>query len=678
MSLTTPSLRIVEEVLHGVQVRDPYRWLEDRSLPETKQWIEEQRARYEAYFLDCDALGVLRRRVESFLNVEVVDQPVRVGEHYFYRRRNRDQEQACIYVKTSCTGKEQLLVDPSNQGPFTSVGIHRISDDASLLAYEVKLGGGDTSEIRIVDVKRGQILPDSTGMGYARGFAFASGNDGFYYCQESFASHRDHVILSHSFSRSVKGRAIFARPRLPGSRLVLIADSVHLGAIWIREHGSEPICDFFIAPLDRNSDWRPIFVNKKLQYSPILHLGRVFVLSYENVPSGQIVEFALDGGGTYTVIRNCEMPPQQIVIAGSRFFVSYRKNGNPLIRSWTLEGEETRSVDFPTNGTVRILSQLATPGASLFYSYESFIRPPQIFEYATDIEKSVPLGSHGGALEQGCVEVRTNSLAGKDGTAIPITLVARNGFTHSAVAPVIMTSYGGFGVSITPTFSVLATIMMQLGAVFVLPHIRGGGEFGKPWHDAGSGRNRQTAIDDFISAAEWLCAEGITVPSRLAIFGGSNSGLLVGAALTQRPGLFRAVLCIAPLLDMVRYERFDQAAKWRPEYGTVESAEEFHALYAYSPYHHVRMNVDYPATLFVCGDKDDRCNPAHVRKMAARLQERAAQCNPILVDYTAERGHSPVLPLSVRVEALALRLAFLCRELCIEVPREVCYDAADN
>jgi prolyl oligopeptidase len=212
---------------------------------------------------------------------------------------------------------------------------------------------------------------------------------------------------------------------------------------------------------------------------------------------------------------------------------------------------------------------------------------------------------------------------------------------------------------------------LELGVAFALPHIRGGGEFGASWHEAGRARNRQTAIDDFIAAAEWLCREEITSAQELAIFGGSNSGLLVGAAMTQRPGLFRAVLCIAPLLDMVRYERFDQAAKWQAEYGSADLAEEFHALYGYSPYHRVRTNIDYPSVLFVSGDKDDRCNPAHVRKMVARLQERNAQVNPVLLDYSQERGHSPALPLSVRIEALTRRLAFLCRELRLEVPQEV-------
>jgi prolyl oligopeptidase len=265
------------------------------------------------------------------------------------------------------------------------------------------------------------------------------------------------------------------------------------------------------------------------------------------------------------------------------------------------------------------------------------------------------------------LQVRSLTFQTKDGTRIPIWLVLPSRALSSGPQPLIMTGYGGFGVPMTPQFSVLVTIMSELGVVFALPQIRGGGDFGDQWHDAARGRNRQRAFDDFIAAAEWLCATGITSPSKLAIFGGSNSGLLVGAAMTQRPDLFRAVLCIAPLMDMVRYELFDQAAKWRIEFGSVEDQGDFHALYAYSPYHHVRESVDYPATLFVTGDSDERCNPAHVRKMAMRLQDRSAQSNPVLVDYSRERGHSPVLPLTIRIDALARRLAFFATELGIQV-----------
>ena len=677
MPLSTPSFRPVEDVYHGVRVCDPYRWLEDRSLPETKRWIEEQKVRCKAYFSACETFDTLRNRVKDFLDVEAVDQPARLGSLCFYRRRNRNQEQAHIYVRDDAAGGERLLVDPSCQGSFTSVGIHRISDDGSLLAYEVKYGGGDTKEIRIVDTRNRRVLPDTIERGYSRGFAFASANDGFYYCQESRVHCEDHSVRFHSFLRASADQVVFRRARVPGSRLVLIADAVHLGAIWIHGPGSNPVCDFFVAPRDRDRDWRLVFRDKALPYSPLLSLGRIFVLSYEAAPNGKLIELTLDGQELRTVVPESKMPLRQIAIAGDMFFVSYFMNGISSMHSWNMKGEDTGEIDLPFDGTIRISHQPGPPAGSFFYTHESFAEPPSIYEYLVGEDRSFTFHECARSMEAGC-ELRGFSFVAKDGTEIPITLVAKAGAGYDQPQFAIMTSYGGFGVPMTPQYSVLATIMMERGAVLAIPHIRGGGEFGKSWHDAGRTRNRQTAINDFIAAAEWLCGEGITVPAKLAIFGGSNSGLLVGAAVTQRPDLFRAVLCIAPLLDMLRYECFDQATKWQTEYGSVENEDDFHALYAYSPYHHVRESVDYPATLFVSGDNDDRCNPAHVRKMAARLQDRPSQSNPVLVDYSVERGHSPVLPLSVRIDALARRLVFLCAELGIETPKEAHLEAANR
>jgi prolyl oligopeptidase len=293
-----------------------------------------------------------------------------------------------------------------------------------------------------------------------------------------------------------------------------------------------------------------------------------------------------------------------------------------------------------------------------------------VHEYRVDTKKQVDWSTPTEYSLTHSLLVQHVCYSSKDGTEIPMCLVMRNELTPIRVRPVILTGYGGFGTSMTPRFSVLVTMMLDLGAIFAMPSIRGGSEFGRAWHEAARARRRQVAFDDFISAAEWLCAEGITTPHMLAIFGASNSGLLVAAVMTQRPELFCAVLCIAPLLDMIRYEHFNLARKWRCEYGSTEDAEDFHALYAYSPYHRVRENVNYPSTLFVSGDMDERCNPAHARKMTAVLQDRKSQVNPILLDYSGQRGHLPVLPLSVRIEALERRIAFLCRQLGIRIPSD--------
>ena len=226
-----------------------------------------------------------------------------------------------------------------------------------------------------------------------------------------------------------------------------------------------------------------------------------------------------------------------------------------------------------------------------------------------------------------------------------------------------MTSYGGFGTSMTPQFSVFASFLMERGCLFALPNIRGGAEFGAAWHEAGKRQKRANAYDDFISAAEWLVQEERTTPNRLAIFGGSNSGLLVAVAMTKRPELFRAVLCMVPLLDMIRYHLFDSADVWREEYGTADQADDFRALYAYSPYHNVRDDTTYPATMIVSGDADRHCNSLHARKMTARLQMANASDNPVILAYNKFRGHSPVLPLSERIEGLVDRIAFICEQL---------------
>jgi prolyl oligopeptidase len=328
-----------------------------------------------------------------------------------------------------------------------------------------------------------------------------------------------------------------------------------------------------------------------------------------------------------------------------------------------LQGEERPQVNFPLEGTVRWLHDLGD-GSSLFLSCESFTQPPEIFEYIPASGALTVWYERPSSQAFTSVKVRRTTYTSLDETEIPITLVGRHPPSDAESAiPVIMTSYGGFGVPMTPQFSVLVTLLLECGTLFALPHIRGGGDFGKMWHDAGRKRGRQKSIDDFVAAADWLCREGVTTPLQLGMFGGSNSGLLVAAAMTQRPDLFRAVLCIAPLLDMVRYEHFDEAAKWSDEYGTCQNREDFLALLSYSPYHQVRDDLGYPSVLFVSGDKDDRCNPAHARKMAARLLENREQAATVLLDYSGERGHSPVLPLNVRIDALARRMAFLCREL---------------
>jgi prolyl oligopeptidase len=668
MSLTNSPLAPVEEMIHGVLVRDPYRWLEDRSLPETEEWISEQQGRCGDYFAQCEKLPAIRERVREYLDVEVIDQPTKVGDRYFYRRRGRGQEQARIYLRESSDGEERLLIDPSPFGEYASVGIHWISPDGTLLAYEFKQGGGDRKSLHIVDVPRGRTLPDYIETGYARGFAFTSDCRGMFYCQDRPEVPEDHCVYLHLFGEIEADQVCFCVPRTPGSRLVLVADCTHLGAIRVHRIDNKDVVDLWIALGNQPDSWHCVFVNRPAPFGPILKHGRIFALSYDESPNGQLIELNHSGKMLRVVIPEQDTMIRQVVIAGNNVIVNYLKERTPSLVSWNLEGKRLESLHVSTDGTIRLLPIRSDDAGSIFYTYESFSQPLSIFEHNISYGWTSPWHLRENTILAADLYVQETTYSSKDGTRIPLTLLTRNRPDSPERRPLIMTGYGGFGVPMTPQFSVLVAIMMEMGAVFALPNIRGGGELGRGWHVAARGRNRQVAFDDFIAAAEWLISEGITTPDHLAIFGGSNSGLLVGVAMTQRPDLFRAVLCIAPLLDMVRYERFDQSAKWRHEYGSAEDPEDFAALYSYSPYHDIDDHTDYPSVLFVTGDYDDRCNPAHVRKMAARLQKRDGQTRPILVGYSAQRGHSPVLPLSVRIEALTHRIVFLCRELNIPLP----------
>ena len=663
-----------QEVLHGCLISDPYRWLEERASPRTASWLEMQRQKADRYFEACEGVDELRMQVRALLDRDEVTQPVRVDHRLFFRRRNTNQEQGCICVSHLDTGTVKILVDPPEEDPLSSAHIHGLTVDGSLLAFAVAHGGPDTREIRFVDTDRGQILSDRLPSGRHRGLSFFLDQKGFYYSHDKADVQwsKTHSIRSHPFGmKEQEEREIFSAPRSGLSKLILLADEVHLGALYVHVVNRVPKSDLYLTPRDCDTGWTLFAGGLPGSTSVTLRHGEVFLCRVNENYKRFLEGFTPGREGARTIIPAAGESLLDISIRKHCIYSRHFDGFESRLHVWGLDGRHLGTVDAPPRGTIQMCPTFGSTTDTLFYTYESFDSPPQIFRFDPDTWKSRPCFEASSANEtRHCLSVRT-SYPTKDGVDIPITLVTDRRFPKLHDRFTLMTSYGGFGVSMTPQFSVLATVMLELGAILVVPHIRGGGEGGTSWHQAAVGVNRQTAFDDFIGAAEWLCREGITSPSKLAIFGGSNSGLLVAAVNTQRPDLFRAVLCIAGLLDMVRYEQFDRSARWRSEFGSVANEAEFHALRSYSPYHRVTEFTDYPAALFVSGDQDDRCNPAHSRKMTARLQQRKAQRNPIVLDYTAYRGHSPLLPLSIRVEALTFRLAFLCRELGIDIPRSL-------
>jgi prolyl oligopeptidase len=660
----------VTEVLHGMPVTDPYRWLEDQESPRTREWISTQ-TRYARSYLDSiPDRDRIRQRIRQLLDVETCDSLQKVGGRYFFRKRMVGQEQSCIYLREGRDGPDQLLVDPARRGtgPHTAVKPLRISLDGRLLLYEVKQGGERTGTFELLDVRTRETLPDVLPRGYLRGFAFAPDSQAFNYVHEALeakqSNHRAAYkhVLGTSFAED---KEVFFAGEDKNLRLHIAPGVEHLGFLVVRSQ-ENAVTDFYLWPFEGPDDPEPVILNARYMFGPLLlKNGRILAVTDREAPNLRIVEIRRRKGlepEFLDVVPCSDLPIQNWTVNGNRIFVSYPRKLQTEIDIFDLSGKTLGHVPVDPWDTVRLLGS-SEDGYELFFEQESFTKPVQICSYLPAksevtlwAEREIPFDPKGFRHTQVWFPA-------KDGTQIPMFLVGRPEVLEEGGHPTIMTSYGGYGVPMTPQFSVFVAFLIERGCLFALPNIRGGSEFGAKWHNAAKRRNRQVAFDDFIAAAEWLIETARTEPHKLAIFGGSNSGLLVGAAMTQRPDLFRAVICMVPMLDMLRYHLFDNADVWKDEFGTAEDPEDLAALLSYSPYHNVRDGTAYPATMIVSGDSDQNCNALHARKMTARLQAANVSSYPIFLDYSRHRGHSPVLPLSQRIEALTDRMAFLCDQL---------------
>jgi prolyl oligopeptidase len=660
----------VTETLHGVPVTDPYRWLEDQDSPRTRAWIAEQTVYARSYLDNIPGRERIRERIRQLLDVETHDSLLIAGNRYFFRKRLPGQEQPSIYMRERVDGVDELLLDPRERvtGKHTAIKPLRVSPDRRLLLYEVKEGGERTGTFELLDIKTRQRLPDSLPRGYLRGFAFAPDSASFYFVHEALdAQHQFrraayHRVLGTPFSEDTE---IFCAGEGKMLRLNLVSGATCLGFL-VYTFSGRAHTDFYLKPFDPDAPAIPVLSQAEYSFGPRFISDRIFAITDRDAPNLRIVELRSRGDRQFDWIDRIPQGSDRIrqwIVAGERIVVSYSRGSETRVSVYDLEGHTTREWPMGQSGrTVRLVAG-ARDLDEIGIEVESFNHPPATLLCSVDTSKftlwaqsKVPFDSERYAHSQ----VRYTS---RDGTSIPMFLVGRRDAIARGPHPTIMTSYGGYGISMTPAFSVFAAFLMERGCLFALPSIRGGSEFGAAWHAAAKRRNRQAAFDDFLCAAEWLIGSGRTIPGRLAIFGGSNSGLLVGAALTQRPELFRAVVCLAPMLDMLRYHLFDNAHVWKDELGTANDPEDFAALSKYSPYQRVRDGAEYPATMIVSGDADANCNPLHARKMTARLQAASGSDWPIFLDYSRHRGHSPVLPLSDRIEALTDRMAFLCDQL---------------
>lgn len=674
MALPFSPMEPVTEVLHGVAVTDPYRWLEDQDSPRTRAWLLAQNEYARSYLDSIPGRDRIQERIRELLDVEAYDSIQKVGQRYFFRKRQPGQEQPCIYFRESADGADQLLIDPAERstGPYTAVKPLSVSPDGRLLLYEVKESGEHTGSFEILEIETRTIFPDILPRGYLRGFAFARDSRSFYYVHESLGAKRPYYraafrhVLGTNFDSD---KEIFCAGEDERLRLHMVPGAEQLGFLVLRFREGT-LTDFLRLRMGSDRDPEAILRDAGYKFGPLLLKdGRILAITDRGAANFRIVEVRPRTGQEpefIDVVPESDAVIQNWTVVGEQIFVSYVRGLKSEVDVFDLDGMRIGHLLLESSDTIRILAGVEIADELLF-EQESFVKPIQVYRYLPRsgevnvwANRPVPFDSREFASTQ-------IWFAAKDGMRIPMFLVGLRDVLDSGSHPTIMTSYGGYGISMTPQFSVFVAFLMERGSLFALPNIRGGSEFGVEWHQSAKRQKRQVAFDDFLSAAEWLIESRRTEPKRLAIFGGSNSGLLVGAALTQRPDLFRAVVCMVPMLDMLRYHLFDNAHAWKEEFGTAEDPGDFAALLSYSPYHKIRDGVEYPATMIVSGDSDQNCNPLHARKMTARLQAANLSESPIFLDYSRYRGHSPVLPLSERVEALSDRMAFLCDQLELTV-----------
>ncbi len=669
----TPAEPVIE-ILHGVTVSDPYRWLEDQNSPRTRKWLEEQTAYTRAYLDAVPGRDRIRKRVEELLTVEVIAEPWKVGNRYFYLKRSTHQEQPVIMMREWENGKEIALIDPTDRDPTgtTAVGILDISRDATLLAYSVRKGGEDSCSVEFLDIRKRQTLEDRLQRGFFGGVVFAADHKGFYYSHELVGAPRPslHAVYWHRFGTTHhQDLMVFSGGKDPKLRLFLLG-SLNGGRLgYLKFFSGDPQrIEFLVQDVAAGIPPRPVVEQIGGIFVPFLLDDGLIALTDRNAPNCRIVQIDLehpDLKDWRDLVPERHSRIQSVAIVGESIVVSYVQSLTTRAEIFDLGGQPRGQLPLPSPGTATFFP--CRPDAdTLFYGFTSFSCPASIYTYRPSAFEHKRWARGRVPFDPSAIEVEQVRYPSKDGTLVPMFLVSEKGRRSTGPLPTFLTGYGGFRSSVTPQFAAYTTYLIERGCLFAVANLRGGAEFGEAWHDDAKRHRRQTAINDFIAAAEWLLAERHTADGRLAIGGGSNAGLLVGAALTQRPDLYRAVICLGPLLDMLRYHLFDFAESWIDEYGSAENEHDFQALLCYSPYHVVEDRAAYPAVMLISGDADTRCNPMHARKMAARLQSATSSAHPILLDYRPEWGHTPAQPLSRRIEALTDRLAFLCQELGLE------------
>lgn len=667
----------VTETLHGVAITDPYRWLEDQESPETRSWLMAQATYCRTYLDALPGRDRVHTDVGNLLTLkEVPSEPWNAGDRYYFLKRQKSDEQPRIVMRKGLFGEETVLVDPAARKAAVppALAIAALSRNGRFLGYSVRTNGADYSALEILDLERGTVLPDRISEGHCMGIAFSSDDSGFYYAHRKPAKElcNPTAVRWHRFGTGQQeDPVVFSVGEESLSYLAISSSSQpDTFAYVVALSGKQRLTSLYLHRA--HSGVAPELLLRDIEgcFIPFFSGDQLLAYTDHLAPNFRIVcidPTSPHPSGWREVVSESDQRIQQFSTAGNQVFVTRVHGFSTQVEAFSLDGTCAESIALPPRGTVDL--SRASASDKLFFSYSSISEPATVFCYDTRTKQLAEWEKSCSALDPSSFASEEVTYLSKDGTSIPLFLAAKKELLHSGPLPTFLTSYGGFGICVTPRFTAFATFLIEQGFLFAVPAIRGGSELGEKWHSNAMRTQRQKSFDDFITAAEWLIAVNRSSRSQIAIGGGSNAGLLVGAAVTQRPDLFRAAICLGPLLDMTRYHLFDEAARWSDEYGSPEDSQDFQSLLAYSPYHNVRQGTPYPAVLLISGDADTRCNPMHARKMTARLQAASSSGHPVLLQYKHDWGHTPTQPLSAKADALTDRLLFVCHELGVAVER---------
>jgi prolyl oligopeptidase len=672
---------------HGTRVADPYRWLEDPDAPETRAWIEAENRLTERYLAEIPQREAIRQRLTALWNYPKYGTPFHKAGRYFFFRNDGLQNQAVLYKQAALAAEPEVLLDPNLLAEDGTVALSTlaVSEDGRLLAYGTSASGSDWEEFRVRDIAAARDRADHLQWIKFSGASWTHDGQGFFYSRYPEATdkaltsvNRLQKVYYHRLgTEQAQDALVYERPDQPdwGFSAAVTDDGRYAVLhVWLGTDRRKRI--YY---LDLKDAHRPSVTGE------VVHLIDAFDASYGFLGNdGPVFYFLtdLDAPRKRVIAIDTRQPapahwrevlPQSedvlesVQIIHDRFVANYMHDAHSRLRLFALDGKLLKDLELPTLGTVASLSG-ERRDTEMFYAFTSFLYPTTIFRYdfttgTTSVFKAPAIG-----FDPSGYETKQVFYASRDGTRIPMFITHKKGIRLDGSNPTYLYGYGGFDISLTPSFSVSMLVWLERGGVFAMPNLRGGGEYGEEWHQAGMHAQKQNVFDDFLAAAEYLTAQGYTTPAKLAIGGGSNGGLLVGAALTQRPELFGAALPAVGVMDMLRFHKFTIGWAWVTEYGSADSVAQFPYLYRYSPLHSIKPGTNYPPTFITTADHDDRVVPGHSFKFAAALQAAQAGPHPVLIQIETKAGHGAGKPTTKIIEEQADRWAFLVRTLGMASP----------